>query len=104
MSTTKLTKAAIERIKAPDPSRKQVIHWDADPKGFGVLASGKTTAKTYIVQRRLPDGRTRRLTVGAVGEFEKPEDARKKAGELLQLLRAGKDPKTERKSAAARDR
>jgi integrase len=80
------------------------LHWDTDLKGFGVLASGKTTAKTYVVQRRLPNGRNRRVTVGAVGEFKMVEDARKKAGELLQQLRAGKDPKTETKSAAARDR
>ena len=63
-----------------------------------------TTAKTYVVQRRLPDGKTRRLTVGAVGEFAKVEDARRKAGTLLAGLRDGKDPKAERKKEAARDR
>ena len=77
MPTVKLTKGAVEKIPAPDPSGKQVICWDAELRGFGVLASGTTTAKSYIVQRRLPDGRTRRLTVGAVGEFQKVEDARR---------------------------
>ncbi|MBY0429773.1 MAG: hypothetical protein K2Q10_01125 [Rhodospirillales bacterium] len=33
------------------PPGKQVLHWDADLKGFGVLCSGKTAAKTYVVQR-----------------------------------------------------
>ena len=99
MPTVKLTKAVIERIKAPDPSGKQVIHWDSEPKGFGILVSGKTTAKTYIVQRRLPEGRTRRLTVGAVGEFGEVKDAREKAGGLLLGLREGKDPKAERRKA-----
>src|SRR5215472_5746720 len=104
MSTTKLTKAAIERIKAPDPSGKQVIYWDRELSGFGVLASGKTTAKSYLAQRRLPDGRSRRVTVGAIGEFVRVEDARRKAGELLGGLREGKDPKAERRKADARDR
>jgi len=101
---TKLTKAAVERIEAPDSSGRQTITWDAELRGFGVLASGTTTAKSYIVQRRLPDGKTRRLTVGGVGEFAKVEDARRKAGALLAGLREGKDPKAERKRAAARDR
>ena len=101
---TNLTKAAVERIAAPDPSGKQKFHWDADLRGFGVLASGKTGAKTYIAQKRLPDGKTRRVTVGAVGEFSKVEDARRKAGGILAGLREGKDPKAERKRAAARDR
>jgi integrase len=104
MATLKLTKRAVDGIAAPDPSGRQVIHWDAELKGFGVLASGVTAAKTYIAQRRMPDGRTRRLTVGAVGEFAKVEDARRRAGGLLAGLREGKDPKAERRRAAARDR
>ena len=101
MPTIKLTRAAVDKIRAPDPSGKQVIHWDAELKGFGMLASGVTTAKTYIVQRRMPDGKTRRLTVGAVGEFDRVEDARRKAGELLRGLREGKDPKAERRHVTA---
>jgi integrase len=100
----KLTRRTVAAIKAPDPSGRQVIHWDADLKGFGLLASGVTDAKTYVIQRRLPDGRTRRVTVGAVGEFARVEDARRRAGELLLGLREGKDPKAERRRAAARDR
>jgi integrase len=104
MPAVKLTKAAIERIKAPDPSGKQAIVWDTDLKGFGLLVSGTTSSKSYIAQRRLPDGRSRRLTVGAVGEFEGVEAARRKAGALLAGLREGKDPKEARRVAAARDR
>src|ERR1700693_405368 len=96
MPTLKLTKSAVEKIEAPDPSGKQVIYWDAELRGFGVLASGSTTTKSYIAQRRLPDGKTRRVTVGAVGEFGKVEDARRKAGGMLLGLRDGIDPKAER--------
>ena len=97
MPTLKLTKTAVNRIPAPDPSGKQVIHWDVELNGFGVLATGNTTTKCYVAQRRLPDGRTRRVTVGAVGEYGKVEDARRKAGDLLTGLREGKDPKAERR-------
>ena len=104
MAKLKLTKTVIERIKAPDPSGRQTITWDTEVKGFGLLASGKTEAKTFIAQRRLPDGKSRRLTIGGVGEFRTVEDARRKAGALLAGLREGKDPKAERKRAATRDR
>jgi integrase len=99
-----LTKREIGKIEAPDPSGKQVIHWDAELRGFGVLASGTTTAKTYVVQRRLPDGKTRRVTIGAVAEFKTVEDARLRAAEQLLDLRQGRDPKAERRKTAARDR
>jgi len=102
--TLKLTKGATDRIRAPDQSGKQTIYWDTELKGFGVLASGKTTTKTYIAQKRLPDGRTRRVTVGAIGEFTRVEDARNRAGRLLGELRDGRDPKVERRKAASRDR
>ena len=87
MSTVKLTKDKIGKLKAPDPSGKQMIHWDTELAGFGLLVSGKTESKTFIVQRRLPDGRTRRVTVGAVGELEKVEEARSKAGRLARAAR-----------------
>lgn len=104
MPTIKLTKYAVERIDAPTPSGKQVLFWDAELRGFGVLVSGKSTAKTYVAQRRLPDGTLRRVTIGAVGEFQRVEDARRKAGDILTGLRAGTDPKLERRKAADRDK
>ena len=100
----KLNKAAIKKLCAPDPNGKQRLVWDSELKGFGILVSGKTDALTYVVQRRLPDGKTRRVTVGAAAEFERVEDARRKAGKLLSELREGRDPKAERRKAAARDK
>jgi integrase len=100
----KLTKAAVERLRAPDPSGQQRLVWDAELKGFGVLISGKTDARTFVVQRRMPDGKTRRVTVGGVAEFEKVEDARRKAAKILSELREGRDPKAEKRRAASRDR
>src|SRR5712692_11448637 len=58
MPTVKLTKTAIEGIEAPDPSGRQAIYWDTVERGFGVLVSGTTKAKTFIAQRRLRGGRS----------------------------------------------
>jgi integrase len=102
VATTKLTKRAVERLVAPHPSGKQVLVWDAELRGFGILLSGKTEAKSYIVEKRLPDGRTRRVTVGATNIFSSTDDARAAAATILQEFSAGKDPKFERKRAARR--
>jgi integrase len=104
MPVLKLTKAAVEKVPAPDPSGRQVVYWDTELKGFGLLASGKTTSKSFVAQRRMPNGKAPRVTVGAVGEFAKVEDARRKAGSVIAGLREGKDPKAERRKVAARNR
>ncbi len=70
MASLKLTKRAIEKLPAPHPSGKQQLIWDTELKGFGVLVSGTTTAKTYVVQHKLKDGRTRRVTVGPVNALD----------------------------------
>jgi integrase len=95
----KLTKQAVEGLRAPDPSGKQRLVWDQGLKGFGVLVSGVSSAKTYIAQRKLPDGRTRRITVGPVAEISL-DKARTEAAELLHQMRTS-DPKAERRKRAA---
>jgi integrase len=92
MPKSNLTEREIARMPAPDPSGKQVLHWDTDLKGFAVLCSGTTKAKTYVVQRDLPNGKTRRLTVAAVNETTL-DKARKDAADMLLNLRHGVDPK-----------
>lgn len=99
----KLTKRAIERLQAPDPSGKQKLYWDDEIRGFGVLVSGATNAKTYVVQREV-NRRTRRVTLGTVAEFaaagKSLEDARTAAAKLLLEMRGGKDPKSHRSAEA----
>src|SRR3954447_14771379 len=92
MPKLKLTERAIHKLPAPDPSGKQTLHWDAELKGFAVLCSGTTSAKTYIVQRTLPDGRNRRLTVGPVNTLTL-DKASSLAADMLHQLRHGHDPK-----------
>jgi integrase len=90
----KLTESAIRRLPAPDPSGKQKLHFADEPKGFAVLCSGVSNAKTFVLQRAI-NGRTRRITiapvVGIAGEFEA---ARAKARQkLADFFYKGIDPK-----------
>src|SRR5262245_35871744 len=105
MPKIKLTRSAIDRITAPSGTGKQVLWWDTELRGFGLLASGTTTAKSYIVQRRLgAGGPLRRVTLDQIGEYQRVEDARLQAGQVLNGLRNGIDPKAERRKAAERDK
>lgn len=95
----KLTARAIERLAAPDPSGKQKLHWDTELKGFGVLCSGTTTTKTYVVQRDLPGGNTRRVTIAPVNVIDL-DKARDDAKLVLADFYKGIDPKAGRRGEA----
>jgi len=102
MPSLKLTKRAIEQLAAPDPSGRQVLFWDTEIKGFGLLVSGATSAKTIVVQRKLePSGNTRRVTVGAANVLDL-DAARQQAKLLLAEFYAGVDPKAKRIEEKAR--
>ena len=69
-----------------------MLYWDADLKGFGVVCSGTTNSKTYIVQHSLPTGLKRRVTVGACNVL-KFAAAKDKAKEVLADFFKGINPK-----------
>ena len=92
MPRLKLTQCAVEKLSAPDPAGKQTLHWDTEIKGFGVLCSGTTKAKTYVVQRDMPGGRTRRMTIAPTNVIALDE-ARRRAESTLADLYRGVDPK-----------
>ena len=92
MPRIKLTQRSVARLAAPTPTGKQVVYWDLDLRGFGVLVSGRTTVKSFIAQRDLQGGRTRRVTIAHVNELPLTE-AKERARKLLVDMRAGKDPK-----------
>jgi integrase len=99
MPRLELTEAAVRRIKAPDPSGRQVLHWDQKLPGFGVLASGTTASKSYIVQRAIgTNGPSPRITIGNVNGMGL-DKAREEAADLIYRMRKGDDPRTERKTA-----
>jgi integrase len=82
-------------MKAPHPSGKQVMFFDRSMPGFGVRVSGSTNQKSYIAQRDLPNGLSRRVTIGATGEITF-EQAKQKARDVIHGMRHGIDPKAAR--------
>jgi integrase len=99
MAKMKLTKRSVERLPAPDPSGKQVVRWDDDLPGFGVLVSGTTNVKTYIVQHRIAGlgGKYRRVTIARVDVLDLDE-ARGRARQTMAEMFAGRDPKRSRRT------
>lgn len=94
---------AVGDIELP-ADRAQVIAWDTEERGFGVVV-GKTS-RTFVANFRAPDGKMRRVTIGRWGE-SRPEDgrtwnvstARQRAREIMGSVAGGSDP-----SAPVRDR
>jgi Arm DNA-binding domain len=92
----KLTKQAVDSLK---PSRVGVkssyfFAWDQELRGFGaqVMASG---LKSFVVQYRNSEGRSRRIVIGRYGIMT-VEEARREAKALLGKIAKGIDPAAER--------
>lgn len=91
----KISKRAVD-AKQPgkgDPKNGEFL-WDSELRGFGcrVYPSGR---KVYFVQYRLPNGRQRRLRLGAHGVLT-PDQARLRAKGALAAVASGRDPAAER--------
>lgn len=98
-----LTEKAVSKL--PTKTGRQTLYWDEGPRavrGFGVLCSGATHSKTFVVQRDLPGGRTRRVTIAGVNELSLDE-ARKRAADLVLEMRRGVDPKARVSCATLRE-
>jgi integrase len=89
----KLTKRFVESVK---PAARDQVIFDDNIPGFGlrVLSSG---VRSYLVQYRNQQGRSRRLTIGKHGKLT-PDRARKDALRVFDDVRAGKDPVAERRA------
>ncbi len=94
----KLTKRFVDAVRAKGTDQ-DVIYWDTELPRFGLRAkpSGKLS---YVLQYRNAQGRTRRFTLGGVGELT-PDQARSKAQKKRQAVREGADPSAERRAAPA---
>lgn len=89
----KLTKRVVDGLEPPD--QRDDILWDSQLPGFGlrIKPSGR---RTYILQYRNPQGRSRRFTIGLHGPFT-PDQARQEAKLLLADVARGLDPAESRK-------
>src|ERR1700712_2998912 len=90
----KLTKRVVDAATA---AKGELFVWDDDLPGFGlrVKASG---AKSFLVQYRNANGRSRRLTVGRYGVLT-VEEGRKQAKLALADVVQGADPAESKKLA-----
>ncbi len=94
---SKLTKRAVDA--AVLPAEGQTFLWDGELRGFGlrIMASG---VKTFILQYRNTEGRSRRIVIGRYGVLT-VEKAREQAVIKLGTIADGADPADE--TAASRD-
>ena len=90
----KLTKRFVESVK-PHAAGDQVIFDDEIP-GFGLRVK-PSGVRSYLVQYRNHQGRSRRLTLGKHGKVT-ADGARKHALRVFDAVRNGKDPVAERRA------
>jgi integrase len=88
----KITKRLVDALQA-EPHR-DVFAWDAELRGFGVRAKA-SGVKTFLIQYRNSEGRTRRLVLGQYGVLT-PEIARHLARKKLVAVVEGADPSADR--------
>ena len=91
----KLTKRAIDALRPR--AAGDLFVWDDEIKGFGVRMK-PSGSRSYLVQYRTEQGRTRRLAFGKVGTLT-PDEARAKARRLLAEAQSGGDPSGARHEA-----
>jgi integrase len=94
---SKLTKRAVDALTSP--ATGQTFLWDGELRGFGVRAI-PSGLKTFILQYRNAEGRSRRIVVGRYGVMT-VEQAREQGRIKLGAVAGGADPAEE--SAASRD-
>ncbi len=98
----KITKRLLD---ATDAGEKDIYIWDDELPGFGLRVKS-TGVKSFCIQYRNAQGRSRRMTVGAYGVLT-PDEARKLARLHLAEVERGGDPaedkQTNRKAATFKD-
>lgn len=93
----RLTKRVVDALQSQDG--REVFAWDGELRGFGVRVK-PSGVKTFLIQYRNQDGRTRRLVLGQCGVLT-PEQARDSARQKLAAASRGEDPSEDRHAARA---
>jgi len=81
----------LKTVKALRGDGKDIVYWDDEEGRFGLRVTAKGV-KSYVIQYRNAQGRSRRLTIGRDGTTWTPHQARAKAAELLRIVDGGGDP------------
>jgi integrase len=87
MPHRRFTEKMITKLPAPDPSRRQVLYWDEGFPGFGILVSGTSSAKTWVVKSQGVRRKVGRADVMPLA------DARAAAKKMMSGLAVGIDPR-----------
>lgn len=93
----KIMKRTVDALR-PEAGR-DVFAWDTELRGFGVRVKS-SGVKTFLIQYRNFEGRTRRLVLGQYGALT-PETARDLARKKLTAVAEGEDPSADRHAARA---
>jgi integrase len=91
-----ITKRTVD-FAAPKEDGREAIFWDEDLPGFGLRVKS-SRVKSYVIQYRNTQGRSRRMTIGRHGRLT-PDEARKLAKIRLADVERGHDPVEERNEA-----
>ena len=91
-----MPKIAKRVVDAATPKEHRYIIWDQEIKGFGLLVM-PSGIKSYFYQYRNAEGRQRRATIGKHGEWT-PTEARAKAEDHREAVRAGRDPLADKRA------
>lgn len=93
----KILKRTVDALQ-PEADR-DVFAWDTELRGFGVRVK-PSGVKTFLIQYRNKEGRTRRLVLGQYGVLT-PEAARDLARKKLTAVAEGEDPSADRHAIRA---